>query len=373
MKNGVPFRKAVFNLCKDCATRKESVTIRNLIHEMSVTKQKDIQDSKTIIKPAHGDFAYIAREQNAQFLGYILVDENAEKINTQPPFHITNLEIDERYIFEMAYKSIDFFISECLLDLTEKYPHSVSILHPYNHFILPKMKTDSSSFLTKDDIGECVTAFKQGKLYKKLMSSEALVMLENVPQQTLQGLSFAIERQLSQDLLSVTDETKNYLLRVSSHTDYTPPEILNAYVFFCYALRNSLCFAIQMLYESIIGCEMVVLNNDNLINIENHENDMVYEKYKVLSQDIYFDIGGSRVGSIALLDCDPSQFKHIKEFGIIHAITMNLAGEFGNSSRLTIITVDEELNSIHRMTELLLSSQIGKIPIIVRTQHQNNK
>ena len=77
---------------------------------------------------------------------------------------------------------------------------------------------------------------------------------------------------------------------------------------------------------------------------------------------------GSGVGSVALLTCDPSDSYHIKEFGEIIAMSVSFAGEFGSSSKVTMITVDEELNPIHRFTDAILGTPLRQSPIVVHKQ-----
>ena len=122
--------------------------------------------------------------------------------------------------------------------------------------------------------------------------------------------------------------------------------------------------AAEMLYEAILGLNMTVMSNENIFNLVDHQIDIVYEKYVVLTQEVMLGFAGSRVGSIALLTCNPTETNKIKEFGEIIATTVNLIGEFGSSSKVTIITLDEELNPIHRFTDAIMDTKLGQCPIV---------
>ena len=80
---------------------------------------------------------------------------------------------------------------------------------------------------------------------------------------------------------------------------------------------------------------------------------------------VFLGFAGSRVGSIALLTCNPTETHHIKEFAEMIAMTVNLMGEFGSSSKVTMITVDEDLNPIHRYTDSVMETKLGQSPVIV--------
>ncbi len=108
------------------------------------------------------------------------------------------------------------------------------------------------------------------------------------------------------------------------------------------------------------------MNNDNIIDLVDHQNNIVYEKYVVFTQKVMLGFKGSGVGSMSLLTCDPSETNHIKEFSEMIAITVNLIGEFGSSSKVTIVTVDEELNPIYRYTDAIMETKLGQSPVIFR-------
>ena len=67
------------------------------------------------------------------------------------------------------------------------------------------------------------------------------------------------------------------------------------------------------------------------------------------------------MGSILLIDCDLPHGIHIHEFGMLIAQTLNFAGEFGESAKYSVVTVDEELIHIHHLVDEVL--KVG-LPII---------
>lgn len=161
---------------------------------------------------------------------------------------------------------------------------------------------------------------------------------------------------------SITKETEGFFKKILTGDSIGSAEILMMYTSYCYAMRQALGLAVQMLYEAIIGLEMPVMNNDNIINLVKHSSDIVYEKYVILIQGGMHDF----VGSMSLLVCDPNDEHHIKEFGEIIAMTVNYNREFGSTSRVTMVTVNEELNPIHRFTDTILQTPFGRSPVVVR-------
>ncbi len=358
----IDFRNAVFRLCRKLSLNTESKRIRQTIHNFSVA-QNDKYDSGVIEFPSHGSLAYMATQQKAQFLGYLIADDSVEDINRISPFKATNLTNEERTIIEMAHNTFQFFINKCTEELQEKYPKAYLLIDPYGLYKKTKFVTASSSFLEMKDIQECINSFRSGKLYKKIIDNDALEFFEELDESEIKDLCIIQKKQLMDDYRLTTKETDDFLRRLRTNIQIEAVDLLMIYSIYCYALKESLFIALQMLYDSILGHDLTVMTNDNIIRIVDRHSDVVYEKYIVLLQGDIYDIAGGGVGSIALLSCDPSENDHIKSFGIIWAQTVSFANEFGDTTKVTLVTVDEELNGIHLLTDNILNTNIGKLPV----------
>ena len=228
------------------------------------------------------------------------------------------------------------------------------------------MQTPASSFVEAIEFKECADAFKRGKVYSRLFENEALRVLENVDDNIIRQLCAIQRRQFTEDFKATTKETEEYIQKITSRNEFNMPDLLLTYSTYCYALRQSLTIASQMLFEAILGHDMLVMNNDNIIDIADHKVDSVYQKYTVLIQDAIIGFSGGEVGSIVLLSCTPTDNNQIKCFGVVFALTVSLIGEFGQSSKITFVTVDEELNEIHHLTDTIMSTKIGTVPVRYR-------
>lgn len=355
----VNFRTAVFRLCKKISTCTEAQKIRAIIHNMSVVVETS-DDPKVIKRPPHGDLAYIGAHQRIQFLGYLFADESVDAINKKKPFSATPLDDDEREIIEEAHNTIRYFLDECMVEVKKKNPRIAILIDPYLKYRKPKLKCNAKAFLNQNDLAECVKAFTLGKVYKKIISNETLCFFDQVTDSIFHQLVSVQNKQFTEDMNTVTKETEEFFQKLYANSQIGVSDVLMIYTSYCYALRKSLELAVQMLYEAILGLDMPVMNNDNIINLVDHQSSIVYEKYVVLTQEIMLGYAGSGVGSMALLTCNPSETNHIKEFGIMIAVTVNLISEFGSSSKVTIITVDEELNPIHRYTDAIIESKLDQ-------------
>lgn len=141
------------------------------------------------------------------------------------------------------------------------------------------------------------------------------------------------------------------------------PDILYAYAIMIYALKESLRMACQLLFGAICGGDLVVLNNDNLINIENRTSSQICNFYKVFVQGALFSVVGNLVGDVLLMDCDDSTNNHIHEFGMVTSTTIQFGGEFGETSKISFVIVDNELIPISNITNTILNHGLPNIVI----------
>jgi len=356
------FRTAVFKLCKKMASSSDTERVRDLIHTLNVVVETENDDPNMIKRPLHGDLAYIGSHERIQFLGYLFADDYVDEINKKEPFSATHLDYEEREIIESAHNTLRLFIDVCTSEIRNKYPKIGLLVDPYSQYRQPNLRCQSKPLISECDIKECAEAFKLGTLYNKTISNEALQFFERVDIQTIHQLIALQKKQFANDMDSITKETEVFFKKILTGDSIGSAEILMMYTSYCYAMRQELGLAIQMLYEAIIGLEMPVMNNDNIIDLVKYSSDIVYEKYVILIQGGMHDF----VGSVSLLVCDPNDEHHIKEFGEIIAMTINYNREFGSTSRVTMVTVDEELNPIHRFTDTILQTPFGRSPVVVR-------
>lgn len=358
------FKGAVFALCKQLAMHPKAQEVSTLIHDISVLRETDTVPGG-LAKPIHGDLTQVASYEHAQFLGYLLADEYSEQLNHHQYVRVTRLDDQERSTIGSAHATLRLFLDECLGELRERYPKASILLDPYAKFKTNVDRLGFEPFLTKEDIATCVSAFKSGKLYGQLMANDTLTILEGSTMRDILNVSVALDRQFTEVIDGASEETKAFLRRALVRTTFTAEDLLMASCCYCHALMLSLTLALQMMFDAIIGSDLIVLDNDCIIDMQSHQLDQVYDRYSVLLQGALFSLASDTVGSIALLDCDLPNQRHIKVFGVVYALTVNFAGEFGETSKVSMLSLDGELNRMHRMTDTMLNSPIGKTRVVL--------
>lgn len=248
--------------------------------------------------------------------------------------------------------------------MREKSPIIADAISPYFLYKSVTLNNDSISLFEDSEYDNLVKAFKSGKVYKAVYDSDIdrfskIIINKN----NLQAIMTIMEREFSTGYNEDIPPDLSTLSVRLLNKQLNAPDILYAYAIMIYALKESLRMACQLLYGAICGGDLVVLNNDNLISIENRTSSQICNFYKVFVQGALFSVVGNLVGDVLLMDCDDSTNNHIHEFGMVTSTTIQLAGEFGQTSKISFVIVDNELIPISNITNTILSHGLPKIVI----------
>ena len=355
------FRNEIFTLCKELQKNGKNKEISDTIKSLRFAKRDAA--TKEIPKNLHGNFAQLAEQNNSQFHGYLFVDDNADKIQSPAFIGIKHLSAEERCVIEKGHKTLTHFIDLCLNDIRNKSSIIGDAINPYYLYKSVIISDDSPSLLDDSAYDLAVKAFKNGRLYKALYSTDIDNLAQIMNTGNLQLVISRIEKEFNTGYNDEISPNINAFAMRLLNKELNAPDILYAYAIVIYALKESLRLACQLLYDAICGGDLVVLNNDNLIRIENRVSSQICEYYKVFVQGIMFGFIGNLVGDILLIDCDVSTDEHIHEFGMVTSTTLQFGREFGATSKISFVVVDKELIPIFNITDTILRH--GLPPIVI--------
>lgn len=71
-----------------------------------------------------------------------------------------------------------------------------------------------------------------------------------------------------------------------------------------------------------------------------------------------------------LVDCDPYPKHHMHEFGVIQSYSASFNGEMGNTSKVTMMVVDDLLNPYYLLTNRIIDMDF---PPLVREEVEDSK
>lgn len=353
------FRNEIFQLCKKIQKNSDTNEISNLIHDFSIVKEGEDYNTKNC------DFKQVASHSRNQFYGYLYTNEHTDEYLTIFP-HIRPLTTNEYKIIAKGHSTIIFLIEECISEFKERFPSIYFALHPYSKYKSIK-PIDTPPILEPSDYNNAINSFKSSDLYQKLYNSNINVILNEFDNNHIGMMFSVLEKEIDNCPLHILPESINNFMKCI-HTDYKDmPDIIMAEILLILGLRKALENASSLLFTALVGEDLIVLDNNNIITIDKNFSNILHKVFQISCNDIFLARADNTVGNILLIDCIPSEKNHIHEFGFITSYTATWSQEVGNTSKITAITVDDTLNPIYTLTNEIIKKEFP--PVI---NHQTN-
>ena len=208
------FRSEVFKLCKKLQGNMDAQEIGKMIYDMSVLPETS-KKSKIIKNPSN-DFAYLAKNFNTEFHGFLFLDDNIETRKLPTFYSPKHLSSTERSLVENGHKTITRFIDLCLSDIASQSNELSSLINPYIFYKKVSISEEASSLLSDDELEPAISAFKNGVAYKALMGANFIKLLSTVDTNALYSLISVLEKEINQSLgENISNDLKEFSLILS--------------------------------------------------------------------------------------------------------------------------------------------------------------
>ncbi len=339
------FRSEVFNLCKTLSAMEQFDDLRKTLNSLRLSTSNAVIDPKI-------DVCTNGIHLRAEFYGLLLAFQN--KLSSFP-----NIETDRITLSDNEYRAIakgHYYISQfielCLEDIKKQNITIGKVLSPYSFFNqiddIPSFSIDSSVFK------HAVNEFKNSSIYRSLTCSNVLLAFNNIPEETVRNLFGVLYRDIIRAPLdTVSNEILSLKIREQGfkyNQQINPVDALQLISFKLIALREMLSIASSLLYDAILGSDLVIIDENNLINIEKDSSNTIYSYKTVLIQGGLLSPFNDILNRTLLLSVDTEKVK-IHEFGRVHSSTFSFATENGDTTKLSFCVLDEELNPISNLTK----------------------
>lgn len=343
------FRDEVFRLCKKIQKNDEIKNVAKLINDLPKTKEEEFESGRA-------GFSYVAKNDNNEFYGYLYTNDHTEEYLSLFP-KIEPLEKNEIQLIARAHSTIMRLVHGCLDEFEAKYPKLASVMNPYwRYFSINPQYEEAEPFLEEADYQQAIDEFKASALYQKLFTSEVTKFVETISEEQIHELFGVLENEMQTCPTDQVPEAIDNLTKALFAGYMEPADVLMAETLLGIALQFSLQNACSLLFTALVGEDLIVLNEDNLISIDDMSSN-VWHEYITLCCDDIFISGSTRIaGDIVLIDCRPLSDYHIHKFGTVRSYTANFDHTMGTTSKFTIVIVDEDLNPLSQVTNLIISS-----------------
>lgn len=335
------FRNSVFGVCKELQKTSLKNDICSLITKLNCYREGQEELDRST-------FGYYARKLKNQFYGYLFVDENKDNI-----FHLRDyvlLNKEERLLLRQGHKVLTDFIDYCLEDIKQLAPNVAKNINPYSRYS-PIQQVPVDSKIDKYLLKQCASEFKNTKLYKQLLNSPMWKYIKKMTHENLEQLIGILDRDVLRSSLDIVPkDIEEFAYRMIGNSK-SLEDILMLDSCIMLSLREMLSNACQLMYLALVGGDLVVLNNDNLISIDEQKWNSVYSYMTVLVQGIIINGNTELVGDIVLIDCEMGNGDRIHEFGRIQRETISYNCKYGDTTKLTFCLVDEVLNPISNLVK----------------------
>lgn len=266
---------------------------------------------------------------------------------------VDELSETEYYNLKLGHYVISSFVNACITDIEKINSNIAAVLNPYAFYVGIANKNIKHEF-DLSIFDRAVSAFKDTNIYKSLLRSNFLQALSNVPRDAIFQLVQVLERDIMRipldnvpnDILALKMREMNF----NKQTAINKNDAMALTSFKILALREMLINAISLIYSAMLGMDINVINEDNLINIEKSGSNVIYQHKTVLIQDVFMNPFKEILKDIVLLDINVGNVK-IHEFGSIRSVTFNFNQIEGHTAKISFCEIDDELNPIFNLTK----------------------
>ena len=338
------FRSEVFDLCKSLRSMDQFDGLRQTIASLRLSSNDFVIDPKI-------DVCTNGIRLRAEFYGILLAYQ--KKLSSFPSVEEQRIRLTDHELSAIAFghSFISRFVEMCLADIAEKNSAIGKMLSPYSFFVpindVPEYSIDTSFF------DNAVKSFKDSTVYHSIVDTNVLIAFENIPESAIRDLFGALYKEIihapldtvSSEILSLKVREQNY----RPNQKVNPADAIQLISFKLVALREMLSITTSLLYDAILGSDLIVIDENSLINIENTASNAIYSYKTILIQGGLLCPYNDILNTVFLLDIDNDRTK-IHDFGRAVSSTFNYEKGNGETTKLTFCLLDEELNPVSNLT-----------------------
>lgn len=323
--------KKSYEVCKILKQIDFRDDIRQLIRALNSSGGEDGS-----VHSGNGHFGYVARQQRAQFMGYLIVDEKRDAVNDGGLGFIAPLSTKDKELLQKGHYVIKFFCDWAIRTVTKGSFYPLVLFDPYSFFSYPKYDMDVTALLEPNVFQHLAEEIKFSTPVQELLNGQET--MSHLDGGKLQGLIRYFTNRVERYGVHAAPPDFVEMILPSSRKSREYGGVRQ--LFACMSLRQTMSNIAQLFFQAFLYDRLVVFNEENIIDRVHQKLHAVGEGLTLLIQPIGGEIR-SEPGDIVLVK---SKVLDIDAVCLINGIGVSFSRELGTTMRLDLRILDEELN-----------------------------
>jgi hypothetical protein len=241
---------AAYQLCKSVKKAPARDDIANLILGLNLNER--------------GTFGLYAREQYAQLVGYLLVDQERSAIETKRGRSVPPLADDERQLLTDVHRQIVELNRRCIAPLLESLPNCARAVDPYGELKYAGRAVSSGREILGTEVGnEIVAGFHQHPAMVAALETTEFLAHELSEDSYRSEVRILHHILMEGGPLKSRRQPRRYLRLILAKSVKGYIRHIGALV----CVRDSLANLNQLLFQALLMDKLVIFDEDNTIDI----------------------------------------------------------------------------------------------------------
>jgi len=341
--------QSAYQVCKAVQGVSARVEFQSIFNDITFSKEdapgRPSPDDRSTL-------GYGGRRQACQLLGFLLVEQERERLLNDPlPKFVPPFKDEERTLFREAHEQILAFNRLCVRDVVARLPNTDVSLNPYSRMLTLHPHTTSFSPdagpLPFDALREAAEVFRAHPALQTILQQSwtSPFPASNVPpaKDIAMGV-YKLEEELRQAgaFQMPADLQKEF----ETEPVQSPVRWLHRHVIALANVRASLRVFNQMIYQALRTDRLPVLNSDNIIEVPRNTSHMVGHGLEVHYQpddkiDILIEWGD--IVLMKQLSDEPSSSFAQDLLCEVAVPSFHFSNEWGTTGQLKMRVLDDHL------------------------------
>jgi len=323
-------KEIIFSTCKNILGSKIRNDIKNQLHVLD--------------RDESGMLAYLARQQNLQFLSYLIIDRDRESYQNLPrPLLINQLSEAQKKYIEIGNDVICRVNAFCLSSLQQINPDLIGLIDPYDEFTYKGShkapKKIFTEIINEIDLKETFNDHPGLTIIKRSLRAISNINSQQFQASLRDSIKTIMKNIHTSGIKNVPEDISRFPL--SARRDSPEFHIANL-LFGLVALKTSLFVIDQMIFSAFNIDKLPVLDNDNVFSIKHNGHNALGEYLITESQPTGSELFASP-GDIIFVDLVREDHTINGPF-LIENKKMSLGSEYGEKIQFDMRKLDSTLN-----------------------------